>query len=417
MPPPHLDPKLQLLSELAAPAANREPAPGQEFGERELFEIWVLKVAHCPKRHVHEWSTCPFAHDSEKARRRCPRTFKYTAIACPNMKAEGRCSLGEGCPFAHNDFEYWLHPERYHTCLCKQGEACTRKVCFFAHTKSELRTPTQRPRVPPGSVSAAAMALRQQQQAQQGGAAAAKPASRSVSSIGSSPRTSFDSITAACPGANGDASSVLSMMDGRFSGVGASGGGSSSCSLDYVLEVLQGQGSLGKAGLGGLAAARGGRGSLDLNMLSTLCCSASNPAIAVPEGAMTLAPPQSPTCFPGQDCPRPPPVAPLPAFPKTAVPGSAGADVRALMRTVSKELGQGRMDAATATTILGSLLPPQALMQLSLVLELQSGTGARAGAAVAAGAAPMLRPAATTALPSASLPLPVGPQAQVWHLA
>ncbi len=44
MPPPHLDPKLQLFSELAAPAANREPAPGQEFGERELFEIWVLKV-------------------------------------------------------------------------------------------------------------------------------------------------------------------------------------------------------------------------------------------------------------------------------------------------------------------------------------------------------------------------------------
>lgn len=32
---------------------------------------------------------CPFAHHTEKARRRCPRTYEYAAVACPDLKQVG----------------------------------------------------------------------------------------------------------------------------------------------------------------------------------------------------------------------------------------------------------------------------------------------------------------------------------------
>jgi hypothetical protein len=35
---------------------------------------------------VHDWVTCPFSHPGEKAKRRDPRYFVYTGIACPSMK-------------------------------------------------------------------------------------------------------------------------------------------------------------------------------------------------------------------------------------------------------------------------------------------------------------------------------------------
>lgn len=48
-------------------------------------------------------------------------------------KQEGSCANGDNCQFAHNVFEYWLHPTRYRTQLCNDGEACKRWLCFFAH--------------------------------------------------------------------------------------------------------------------------------------------------------------------------------------------------------------------------------------------------------------------------------------------
>ncbi|KAI3811706.1 hypothetical protein L1987_21435 [Smallanthus sonchifolius] len=36
-------------------------------------------------------------------------------------------------------FECWLHPAQYRTRLCKDGPGCNRRVCFFAHTRDELR--------------------------------------------------------------------------------------------------------------------------------------------------------------------------------------------------------------------------------------------------------------------------------------
>lgn len=36
-------------------------------------------------------------------------------------------------------FEYWLHPQRYRTQMCRDGATCSRKVCFFAHSEQQLR--------------------------------------------------------------------------------------------------------------------------------------------------------------------------------------------------------------------------------------------------------------------------------------
>ena len=36
-------------------------------------------------------------------------------------------------------FECWLHPARYRTEACKDGKNCQRKVCFFTHSRKQLR--------------------------------------------------------------------------------------------------------------------------------------------------------------------------------------------------------------------------------------------------------------------------------------
>lgn len=38
-------------------------------------------------------------------------------------------------------FEYWLHPSRFRTQMCKAGPNCKRALCFFAHSPAELRNP------------------------------------------------------------------------------------------------------------------------------------------------------------------------------------------------------------------------------------------------------------------------------------
>ena len=62
----------------------------------------------------------------------------YQALPCPEFR-KGMCRRGDACPFAHGVFECWLHPSRYRTTLCKEGASCTRAVCFFAHSVSQLR--------------------------------------------------------------------------------------------------------------------------------------------------------------------------------------------------------------------------------------------------------------------------------------
>ena len=55
---------------------------------------------------------------------------------------QGTCKRGDACSYAHGVFECWLHPSRYRTQLCKEGAACRRSVCFFAHSVEQLREPT-----------------------------------------------------------------------------------------------------------------------------------------------------------------------------------------------------------------------------------------------------------------------------------
>eukprot|EP00191_Tetraselmis_sp_GSL018_P002221 CAMPEP_0177597850 /NCGR_PEP_ID=MMETSP0419_2-20121207/11964_1 /TAXON_ID=582737 /ORGANISM="Tetraselmis sp., Strain GSL018" /LENGTH=439 /DNA_ID=CAMNT_0019090113 /DNA_START=385 /DNA_END=1704 /DNA_ORIENTATION=- len=111
------------------------------WDDGDLFYMYVYKVMLCPKKYSHEWSACPFAHKGERATRRDPRSFTYSAASCPDFKS-GSCPRGDLCPYSHGVFEACLHPERYRTQLCNSGATCKRSVCFFAHSLNELRSPS-----------------------------------------------------------------------------------------------------------------------------------------------------------------------------------------------------------------------------------------------------------------------------------
>lgn len=90
------------------------------------------------QRFVHDWPSCPFAHPGEKAKRRDPRTHVYDCEMCPAVTRGETCELGAACPHSHHVFESWLHPQKYRTLLCKDGDSCHREVCFFGESV-ELR--------------------------------------------------------------------------------------------------------------------------------------------------------------------------------------------------------------------------------------------------------------------------------------
>lgn len=100
-----------------------------------------MKVLPCTKSGIHDWKVCPFSHAGEKATRRDPRLFKYSGELCSNVRNGKSCMRGDACPYAHNVFEMWLHPNKYKTKMCTEGKLCRRNVCFFAHDPSELRQP------------------------------------------------------------------------------------------------------------------------------------------------------------------------------------------------------------------------------------------------------------------------------------
>ncbi|KAI5080307.1 hypothetical protein GOP47_0005786 [Adiantum capillus-veneris] len=102
------------------------------------FCMYQFKVRRCMHGRSHDWTECPFAHPGEKARRRDPRCFNYSGTACPDFR-RGICRKGDSCELSHGVFECWLHPARYRTQLCKDGKDCKRRVCFFAHSPSQLR--------------------------------------------------------------------------------------------------------------------------------------------------------------------------------------------------------------------------------------------------------------------------------------
>ncbi|GAB4813860.1 hypothetical protein N2152v2_000906 [Parachlorella kessleri] len=397
---------------------------------REDFEQWVLKVAHCPLKSAHDWSTCPYLHDGEtKARRRCPRTFAYTSIACPSMKQEGFCPLGDTCPFAHNDFEYWLHHTRYHTSLCKKGESCDRKFCFFAHTLCELRRPLARPKLPPGSLAAAAV-LRRPQRERSGSPSAALAAARQRARL---------AAAVASPGVEGplarsSSSSCVSRQEssagGMQPGVGIWEGG-----------VIRPQGTA--AHQQQQVQAAGTLGGHQYNQVAGGASSGVRPSAAA--GAMLALSLTSAPAFPilpfqtpvhGSGSP-PQPTTPssldmvpslgltpggsweqsgtshLPeaqgGFSKAAALDEAG---KAVHNGIATQLSLGRIDAGTAISIVNRILGSPALTHLSAVLEAQAQellAAAPAAQALSWALAPGL--AAASAAPPA-LPLHALLQAQ-----
>eukprot|EP00798_Chlamydomonas_sp_ICE-L_P026454 gene26454-17553_t len=148
-----LEGQLQATLEKIYAAPQTSPAPPHKSGKKPMpqlqtvdldlfasddFRMYCYKIVPCSIRGPHEWTTCGFCHPGEKAQRRCPQKYNYTAIACPDLKT-GECARGQNCFFAHSVFEYWLHPTRYRTQLCSYGTECKRSICFFAHHYGELR--------------------------------------------------------------------------------------------------------------------------------------------------------------------------------------------------------------------------------------------------------------------------------------
>lgn len=127
---------------------EKEPQPTltveactKELFTSDEFRVFCFKVLPCSKRFVHDWPSCPFAHPGEKAKRRDPRTHQYDCEMCPAVLKGETCELGAACHHSHHVFESWLHPQKYRTLLCKDGDQCHREVCFFAHGSKQLRTP------------------------------------------------------------------------------------------------------------------------------------------------------------------------------------------------------------------------------------------------------------------------------------
>ena len=110
----------------------------EHFPDDDTFRMFEFKVRKCPCTRPHDWTQCPFVHPGERARRRCPKKYNYSATPCPDFK-RGACKRGDACEFAHGVFEVNLHPTRYRTSMCTEGANCTRKICFFAHKPSQLR--------------------------------------------------------------------------------------------------------------------------------------------------------------------------------------------------------------------------------------------------------------------------------------
>ncbi|GAB4815716.1 hypothetical protein N2152v2_002762 [Parachlorella kessleri] len=130
-----------LLPLEAAQAAPEEDQMQKDCFRTDDFRMYSFKVELCQRLdEQHDWTTCPFMHPGEKARRRNPRTHKYDGVPCPDFR-KGTCKRGDACTYAHGVFECWLHPARYRTQLCKEGALCKRSVCFFAHSMDELREP------------------------------------------------------------------------------------------------------------------------------------------------------------------------------------------------------------------------------------------------------------------------------------
>ncbi|KAJ1430345.1 hypothetical protein SESBI_07836 [Sesbania bispinosa] len=110
-------------SDVAAPSpfSINDTFIGEDFDvpihpfSTDQFRMFEFKVRNCQRGRSHDWTECPYAHPGEKARRRDPRNTTIPATPALSFAKETARKL------------------------CKDGTACRRRVCFFAHTAEQLR--------------------------------------------------------------------------------------------------------------------------------------------------------------------------------------------------------------------------------------------------------------------------------------
>eukprot|EP00882_Tetradesmus_deserticola_P001718 GHRQ01001847.1.p3 GENE.GHRQ01001847.1~~GHRQ01001847.1.p3 ORF type:complete len:104 (+),score=18.98 GHRQ01001847.1:293-604(+) len=98
----------------------------RQGGRSDEEIVMFLKVFPCSKNFNHDFAACFDTHPGDKARRRCLLQHSYSSKMCPEMKHTGSCSRGDDCHMTHSLYEYWLHPQRYRTKMCKDAKGCSR---------------------------------------------------------------------------------------------------------------------------------------------------------------------------------------------------------------------------------------------------------------------------------------------------
>nr|CAD1837236.1 unnamed protein product [Ananas comosus var. bracteatus] len=76
----------------ASAADDMRERPKKE--QSDEFLMYTYKVKSCSKKKSHDWTACPYAHRGEKARRRDPRKFPYSAAVCPEYRQRGTAAAG-----------------------------------------------------------------------------------------------------------------------------------------------------------------------------------------------------------------------------------------------------------------------------------------------------------------------------------
>eukprot|EP00775_Hariotina_reticulata_P014329 gene14329-55_t len=79
----------------------------------------------------HDFGACPFSHPGDKTRRRSIFLYNYEPVVCHDMQTAGKCPRGDDCSMTHSVWEFWLHPMKYRTIMCRDGSGCNRKVLVF----------------------------------------------------------------------------------------------------------------------------------------------------------------------------------------------------------------------------------------------------------------------------------------------
>lgn len=96
--------------------------------------VLCLQKGECPRGE-----DCPMTHSVGIAAldvSQCPSVLRLTSTLFLSVTSGTLQPLHISLPLALvvQMFEYWMHPQRYRSKLCREGVKCSRIYCFFAHT-------------------------------------------------------------------------------------------------------------------------------------------------------------------------------------------------------------------------------------------------------------------------------------------